>query len=387
MPGRISLILLATGGLLIATMSGAHAACTTTTLTLTTDQYASETSWAITSGASTLASGSGYQNNQIYSSSVCLNDGNYTFTIYDSYGDGICCGYGQGSYQLKAGAVTVASGGEFASQESTQFTIGGGSGGATLSGYYASANGLSGYALKTELHNIIKNHSTQSYNALWTFFSQTDRDIYFESDNSILDIYSENPASNDPYNYVGTSSQCGSYNSEADCYNREHSFPRSWFGGAVAPMNSDVHHIFASDGYVNGKRSNYPYGNVGSASYTSANGSRLGSAASGSGYSGTVFEPINAFKGDVARAYFYMATRYQNVITNWQSNSSEANAVMNGTSNQVFETWFLNLLLSWHAQDPVSQKERDRNEAAYQFQGNRNPFVDHPELANQIWVP
>lgn len=150
-------------------------------------------------------------------------------------------------------------------------------------------------------------------------------------------------------------------------------------------MNTDVHHIFASDGYVNSKRSSYPYGEVGSASYTSANDSKLGSPVSGLGYSGTVFEPIDAFKGDLARAYFYMATRYENVIGGWENNSSGADAVLNGSSDQVFEAWFLNLLLSWHNQDPVSQKELDRNEAAFSFQGNRNPYVDHPELVQLIW--
>uniref|UniRef100_UPI0038F7AB72 endonuclease n=1 Tax=Streptomyces scabiei TaxID=1930 RepID=UPI0038F7AB72 len=85
---------------------------------------------------------------------------------------------------------------------------------------------------------------------------------------------------------VAVSDQCGTDNSEADCYNREHSFPKSWFGGTNEPMNSDVHHIFATDGYVNSKRSNYPFGEVGSASFTSSNGSKLGSAASSINYSG-----------------------------------------------------------------------------------------------------
>ena len=151
-------------------------------------------------------------------------------------------------------------------------------------------------------------------------------------------------SASDSYVYAASSDQCGSYNSEADCYNREHSFPRSWFGGAIEPMNSDIHHIFASDGFVNSKRSSYPYGEVGSASFTSTNGTRLGNAAAGTGYSGVVFEPIDEFKGDVARAYFYMATRYQNQLANWQTNSSEANAALNGSSNQVFESWLLQLL-------------------------------------------
>lgn len=372
--------------------SGGSCAATSGTLSLTTDNYGSETSWNITNASGTeVASGNGYGNNQSYSEAVCLNDGSYTFTILDSYGDGICCSTGSGSYSLSVDGSVVASGASFTNNESTGFTVGsggntgGGNGNTDLTGYYASANGLTGYALKSELHNIIDGHNTRGYSALWTFYDANSRDVYFENDGTILDIYSENPNGTDPYSYTSTSDQCGSYSGEGSCYNREHSFPRSWFGGSVEPMNSDVHHIFATDGYVNGRRSSYPYGEVGSASYTSQNGSKVGSAISGLGYSGTVFEPIDEFKGDLARAYFYMATRYEDVIANWENNSSYGDAVLNGSSSQVFETWFLNMLLSWHANDPVSQKEINRNEAAYGHQGNRNPFVDHPELVNSIW--
>lgn len=354
---------------------------------LTTDNYGSETSWQITnSQSSVVSSGSGYASNNNYDESLCLQDGSYTLTINDSYGDGICCQYGVGQYNLSFNGQALASGDVFGSSESTNFTLdgsGGGSGG--LTGYYASADGLSGYALKTALYDIIKGHATQGYSALWGFYSANERDSYYENDGSILDIYSERPGSNDPYSYAAISDQCGNYSGEGGCYNREHSFPKSWFGGKVEPMNSDVHHIFASDGFVNSQRGSYPYGDVGSASFTSQNGSKLGSAQSGLGYSGTVFEPIDEFKGDLARAYFYMATRYENVIGSWESNSSSGNAVLNGSSNQVFETWFVNMLKSWHQLDPVSQKEQDRNEAAHTYQGNRNPFVDHPELVTQIW--
>ena len=366
---------------------------TNTTLTLVTDSYASETSWELSSaGGSLLDSGSGYANSTRYVEDLCLSPGNYTFTIFDSYGDGICCQYGNGSYEIQANNSTLVSGSSFNSQKSHTFsTISSGSGSGTggsgsgLGNYYQSAEGLTGYALKTELHNIIKNHQSQGYSALWNFYRSHEVDRYYENDGSILDIYSESPAGSDSYNYSAGSDQCGTYNSEADCYNREHSFPKSWFGGTREPMNSDVHHIFASDGYVNSKRSNHPYGNVGSASFTSNNGSKAGSAASGLGYNGTVFEPIDEFKGDVARAHFYMATRYQDRIASWENNSSNSNAVLNGTSNQVFETWVINLLIQWHELDPVSQKERDRNNAAFNYQGNRNPFVDHPELVKEIW--
>ena len=80
-----------------------------------------------------------------------------------------------------------------------------------------------------------------------------------------------------------------------------------------------------------------------------------------------------------------MAVRYQNVISSWERNSLESNAVLDGSSTQVFEQWYLELLISWHMQDPVSRKERSRNNAAFEYQGNRNPFVDHPELVREIW--
>ena len=357
------------------------------TLALITDNYASETSWDLKNSSSqVIYSGSGYSNNSTNTEDFCLADGTYQFTIYDSYGDGICCGHGNGAYNIKEGSSTLASGGSFGSQETKSFTIGGGSsGGGGLDPYYQSAQGLTGYALKTELHNIIKGHNSRGYSAIWGFYNSHEKDKYYENDNTILDIYSERPGLNDPYNYTAGSDQCGSYSGEGSCYNREHSFPKSWFGGQVEPMNSDIHHIFASDGYVNAKRSNHPYGEVGSASYTSDNGSKVGSARSGLGYTGTVFEPIDEFKGDVARAHFYMATRYQDKVANWENNSSSSNAALNGTSGQAFESWLVNMLKQWHQLDPVSQKEIDRNNAAYNHQGNRNPFVDHPEFVEQIW--
>jgi endonuclease I len=361
--------------------------CSSGTFSLTTDNYGSETSWTITdSSSSTLNSGSGYSNSTSYSENVCLDDGDYVFSIDDTYGDGICCSYGSGSYNLVVAGNTVASGGSFGSSESTSFTVGSGPGGSSnLSDYYKSAENLTGFTLKTELFNIINGHTTQSYGDLWTFYSANELDSYYENDGTILDIYSESPNSSDSFTFTSGSDQCGNYSAESDCYNREHSFPRSWFGGDVDPMNTDVHHIFATDGYVNSKRSSYPYGEVSSASYTSANGSKVGSASSSLGYTGTVFEPIDEFKGDLARAYFYMATRYESNIVGWDSNSIYADAVLNGSGDQVFETWYLNMLKSWHTQDPVSQKEIDRNEAAYSHQGNRNPFVDYPSFVTEIW--
>ena len=375
------------------TDGNASTSCTDNSLTLTlnTDNYGSETSWAVNNNqGSAVANGSGYASNTQYDEQICLTDGTYTLVISDSYGDGMCCSTGSGSYALKQGSTALASGASFNNTDSTAFTLGSGSGDGggtnpTPTGYYVTAQGLSGYALKTELYNIIKDHNAQGYSAIWNFYDSSARDKYFENDNSILDMYSEKPNGSDSYNYAAVSDQCGNYSGEGGCYNREHSFPKSWFGGTIEPMNSDVHHIYATDGYVNSKRSNFPFGEVASASFTSTNGSKLGSAASSLNYSGTVFEPIDEFKGDFARAYFYMATRYENVIGTWQTKTTSSNAVLNGSSNQVFESWVVAMLLDWHNSDPVSQMELDRNQAAFEFQGNRNPYIDHPEFVEMIW--
>ncbi|MFV8337259.1 endonuclease [Flavobacterium sp. RSP29] len=247
------------------------------------------------------------------------------------------------------------------------------------SGYYNTATGT-GYTLKTQLYNIIKGHTDNGYAGLYTIYQTSDRDYYFENDATILDMYSENPAGTDPYNYsAGTTQRCGTYSVEGDCYNREHIIPQSTFGSA-APMVSDAHFITPTDGKVNGQRSNYPHGQVTSATWTSLNGSKLGTSTT-SGYSGPIFEPINEFKGDIARMYFYFATRYENTVAGYSY------AMFNGSSNQVFTTAFLNLLITWHNQDPVSAREIARNNAIYNSQNNRNPYIDHPEYVQAIWNP
>ncbi len=256
-------------------------------------------------------------------------------------------------------------------------------------GYYDSAEGKTGSELKTALYNIISSHTNIGYDGLWELYKFSDIDHYYENDGTILDMYSENPAGTDPYNYTPGSDQCGNYSGEGSCYNREHSFPKSWFNDAN-PMYSDAFHIYPTDGKVNGQRSNYPYGEVDNPTWTSLNGCKLGPC-SYPGYTGTVFEPIDEFKGDLARTYFYMATCYENEIASWESNSSNSDAVLNGTSFPCFESWFLNMLLEWNAQDPVSQREIDRNNAIYYgdngnyAQGNRNPYIDHPEWVECVW--
>lgn len=254
------------------------------------------------------------------------------------------------------------------------------------SNYYDSANGLTGFALKTQLKVIITNgHSDQGYSALYSGYTTTHSDNIaqsgYENDNTILLYYTENPNGTDPYVFNHGSNQCGNYNAESICYNREHLIPQSSFSGA-SPMKNDIHHVIPSDGYANGQRGSFPFGTVGSASWTSLNGSKKGNS-NVVGYSGTVFEPIDEFKGDIARAVLYFATRYEDTVDDYTGFN-----MFNGTEDQALFPWAIDLLLDWHYNvDPVDQREIDRNDAAYNFQGNANPFVDHPEYANIIWNP
>ncbi len=247
-------------------------------------------------------------------------------------------------------------------------------------GYYDNAQGLTGYQLKTALKNIISNgHQDQGYDALYTCYQDSDTDNYYENDQTVLDMYSEKPNGPDAYEYQHISDKCGNYSGEGACYNREHLVPQSVFGSA-SPMKSDAHFVVPTDGYVNNRRSSYAFGEVSNPTWTSTNGSKLGPNST-QGYTGTVFEPIDEFKGDIARMLFYFATRYEDQVSGW------SHAMLNGSSDQVFSNWFLDILLSWHYNDPVSQREIDRNNAVYNFQHNRNPYIDHPEWVAQIWDP
>jgi endonuclease I len=281
-------------------------------------------------------------------------------------------------------------------------------------GYYSTATGT-GFALKTQLKKIIDNvndglspeflHTDQGYgsglnqtnNGLWSGYGTTDRDmgIGYENDNTIVDIYSENPTGTDPYNYNfnttsgGNNGQCGNYTGEGNCYNREHIIPQSYFGSAGI-MRNDIQHIYPTDGKVNAIHNDFAYGKVGVATYTSLNGSKLGAALNSgysAGFAGTVFEPIDEFKGDIARVYFYFATRYEDQMANFYSTYTavDCRVMFNGSANQVFSPTFLNILLTWNAQDPVSTKETVRNNASYLHQGNRNPYIDNPSFVTSIW--
>ncbi len=247
---------------------------------------------------------------------------------------------------------------------------------AVPSGYYNSCEGKSGQDLLKALYSTISSHTNVGYDGLWTVYKKSD----VRADGSLWDIYTTK-------NWGSNFTRCGNYSVIGDCVNREHSFPKSWWKGYDGDQYSDAFHLYPTDGKVNGQRSNFPYGECANGSRLPNNGSvqalgKLG-ASTFSGYSGTVFEPDDQYKGDLARSYFYLAACYNNVISFW--NQGNGSAMLAGNNYPVFKTWAVNLLLKWSRQDEVSQKELDRNDAIYSHQKNRNPFIDHPELVEHIW--
>jgi len=240
--------------------------------------------------------------------------------------------------------------------------------------YYKNANGKKGQALKTALCGIILPHTQINYKTgLIEAYENTDT----RSDGYVRDWYSKTTK------YTHDVDKAGSYSKEGDCYNREHSVPASWFSDAY-PMYSDIVHVVPTDGYVNNRRSNYPFGETNGETYKSNNSyCKLGKCTV-EGYTGTVFEPGNDVKGDFARIYFYMVTCYEKQISSWVSNAT-ASEVFDGKTYPGLKDWYLNLMFKWAKQDPIDAVEIARNNAVQEEQGNRNPFVDYPGLEDYIW--
>ncbi len=234
-------------------------------------------------------------------------------------------------------------------------------------GYYKSLDGKSGQALKTAVRNITVKHTVVPYNSLWTYFPSTDCDP--NNTSRVWDMYSDNN-----YYFNGTWSVSG--------MNREHSLPKSWWGGydVSAGYNAytDLNHLYPSDAEANTAKLHYPLGEVSSETFN--NGvSKVGAPKSGQGGgSSRVFEPDDRYKGDFARTYFYMATTYSDYT--WKYTY-----MMSNSDWKTLNTWSINMLLKWHREDPVSEKERLRNDAVQRSQNNRNPFIDNPELVEYIW--
>lgn len=261
---------------------------------------------------------------------------------------------------------------------------------ASLPAYYAKIDGKSAKSLFDAVHEVVKvGYSSLGYDGLWDAYPYTD----VHENGYVWDMYSDCTWKSINSNH------CGNYSDECDCYNREHSIPKSWYGGTTSGPGCDIFHLVPTDGKVNGIRSNYPFGEVASADYNK-HGNKKGSAksititggntiAGNTGAtisaSGTVFEPRDEYKGDFARGYM-------GALLKWAGDK----AFTDGEGSKTFTTNFstgsfgltkygVALLMKWHRQDPVSQKEVDRNNGIQQTQGNRNPFIDYPYLAEYIW--
>ena len=231
-----------------------------------------------------------------------------------------------------------------------------------------------------------------SYDKLWTAYKTTD--VYptgHANAGKIWDMYSDCIFT---AGGSGSGGQCGTYSNECDCYNREHSMPKSWFNESK-PAYYDLGHIVPTDGKVNGIRSNYAFGEVGTSTKTfSHSASKFGTAKAvtttnvkgtstiTTSYTGTVYEPDDQYKGDFARMYMYMRVRYKTMSIT----TGDGSLMFNSTdANYGMTDYSIALLMKWHRQDPVSQKEIDRNNGMQSVQGNRNPFIDYPALAEYLW--
>ena len=260
----------------------------------------------------------------------------------------------------------------------------------SLPTYYKDIDGKSGKSLFDAVQKVTKlGYSSLGYDGLWGAYKKTD----IRDNGKIWDMYSD-------CSWTVGSDQCGSYNNECDCYNREHSIPKSWFGGSKSGPGCDIFQVVPTDGYVNNRRSNYAFGEVSSASYT-YDGAKLGSAKSititggntiagntgtSVSCSGTVFEPRDEYKGDFARGYFGTMIKWAGDYQAFTSDDGGKMFSSNyNTGSFGLTKYGVALLMKWHRQDPISQKEIDRNNGIQETQGNRNPFIDYPYLAEYIW--
>ena len=267
--------------------------------------------------------------------------------------------------------------------------------------YYQAADGQCGEALKTAFFQIINGEyqgvqfqqidytNSKTGNDVWHAFYTTD---VLDDGVTIRDRYScitQFVVGEDQQGNNGTNNQEGG-TSEKHVYSREHSMPKSWFGGgtSVGP-STDMFHLYPVDSYMNSVRNNHPFGENNGEKFTSAGGySKLG-VCTYEGYSGTCFEPNDEWKGDFARTYFYMVTCYEESLPTWYTENADsyegAKATFDGNTYPGLSTWQLSMLLKWSRQDPVDSIEIKRNEAVCVIQHNRNPFIDYPGLEEFIW--
>ena len=232
-------------------------------------------------------------------------------------------------------------------------------------------NTQSAEELKSQIYELVKDHHIRTYYQLWTDFRSTDA----KDNGKVNDLY------NNKTNYTfGTDQDRGG--GDLNRYNREHSVPKSWWGSQEeSPMYTDLFHIYPTDSEANTQRSNLPFGEINSGTIIWTNGYCKVGKMVAANFSGDVFEPNNEIKGNLARTYFYFATRYENEdFSKWSGSP-----MMTKNKYPFYRTWAITMLLKWNRLDTVDEAERARNEAIERIQGKRNPFIDDPELAEYIW--
>lgn len=237
--------------------------------------------------------------------------------------------------------------------------------------YYMYAQGTQDSVLKSRLGEIINGGVRYKYGSgerkTWDGFYHTDRDT---ATNEVLDMYSNEVRYFNPEK--PTASVAG--------FDIEHMLPKSWWGGDVNPAYCDLYHLVPGDYSANRSKSNHAPGfpadsTFWNGSFATGNGSEYGV--------NKVFCPADEYKGDFARAYFYIATCYGDTL-HWVE-KGEPGIAMTNESWQEFRPWLRDVLLAWHRSDPVSEKEKTRAIEVNKIQGNRNPFIDYPELVEFIW--
>ncbi len=228
-------------------------------------------------------------------------------------------------------------------------------------GYYDSANGLSGEALKSALHDIVKNHTVIPYSSS----SKLDTRDALE----VLDEDPGNPANIQPYYRLSPMAKSTFGQTGQNGWNREHTWPQSK-GADISPAHSDLHALFAEEASLNSSRNNSVYDDF------TVNAS-VGTLYNrdGNQWTSSQFYTRAASRGNVARAIFYMATRYP-IMT-----------IIDSTTIGYNQMGRKAVLLKWHLEDPPNAQEVLRNDRVYTFQGNRNPFVDNPEFVDLIFAP
>ncbi len=227
-------------------------------------------------------------------------------------------------------------------------------------GYYAKATGKTGSSLKLALHNIIANHKRYSYKKVWKILQETDEDP--NNANNVILIYSQKSISK------------SKHGGRVGDWNREHTWPKSHgFPKSSLPAYTDIHHLRPSAVTINSARGILDFDN----------GGKIFPKAPLVLYDNDSWEVPNKIKGDIARGIFYMAVRYEDGTYN--EPDLEITDNVNESRPRVAKIGKLSTLLKWHSQDPPNEQERLRNDKVFKWQGNRNPFIDHPEWVTNIW--